>query len=211
VSHHFYRKGHSMTCNAKLSQEEQLSRRVFLRATGASALVGPMLTPSRASEAQSTDTPLSACAPCSLSEDHIIWGYDRKKWNYHGVMQGFPPTPENTVATTATAPDAREEGGHAKLIWRQQHWRELYPTQRIACADRPLTLVARPIDIPAYEVDDGYGSGGKTTIREFLDSTYTDAFAVLHVRDNTNYLVYEQYNNGMHREQLHVWFTVVIL
>ena len=42
------------------------------------------------------------------------------------VMRAFPPTPGNQVTRE------NHEESHDKLRWAMQHWRELFPTQRVS-------------------------------------------------------------------------------
>ena len=51
-----------------------------------------------------------------------------------GMMKGVPP-PEGKQVTCGN----REES-QAKMRWAMRHWRELYPTQRVARSHNPLIL-----------------------------------------------------------------------
>jgi CubicO group peptidase (beta-lactamase class C family) len=187
------------------SPPKNLTRRLFITTATASSLVGSLAKPAHGTTHNERTPSLPPTNQGDLSEDHIIWGYDRNTWNYDGIMQGSPPSLENSVFGTPAATFSLQ-GKHMHAVWTAQHNREQSKTQDIRRATVPSKLELRPMDLRTFDIPDG--EGGKTSLRHYLASTNTDAFAVFHVKDGINYLVYEQYNNGMNRQQPHQWYSV---
>jgi hypothetical protein len=89
------------------------------------------------------------------------------------VMSGFPPSPENLVTRE------NQEDSQEKLRWAMQHYRELFPTQRISRGDQPVFVLPRKHqDIVGLEFQDAKGE--KTTVGEQVRALSMDAFIVVH-------------------------------
>lgn len=113
-----------------------------------------------------------------------------------GLMSTFPPTAEQLV-------NDQNRGRYPQLRWTLQHTRELVPTRNIRRGTgAPSALQAAEKNLDAYAFDDD--KGGRITVADWLKSTYTDAFVVLH----KGRVVYERYQNQMRPETPHLLFSV---
>ncbi len=109
-----------------------------------------------------------------------------------GIMQGYPPPPDKR-------PDPTNWDLPPFNRWSFMNIRSLFPTVDVRAAgrhSRPLPKAGR--DLSAIEFHDH--SGDTTTLPEFLESSYTDGFAVLH----RGRVVSEQYFNDMRADTPHL-------
>ncbi len=108
------------------------------------------------------------------------------------IMNGFPPADSNlvTLLNWDLAPYNR---------WAYQHFRDLVPSQNISRGDGPiLNLPRNTLNIDTLSFMDSNGS--ILTVKEMLDSTFTDGFIV--IKDGK--IVTEQYFTGMQPSILHL-------
>ncbi len=111
------------------------------------------------------------------------------------LMQGFPP-PEDKLVTVANF----QVGPYNR--WGFQHISQILPTAPIGRGDgTAAALERRPQDLGALAFT---GAGGRMTIAEMLETTYTDGFLVL--KDGA--IVAEQYFNGMGPHTRHLLMSV---
>jgi CubicO group peptidase (beta-lactamase class C family) len=113
----------------------------------------------------------------------------------HGLMQGFPPAPEQRVGRERTmlAPFNR---------WAFQHIRELHPTRAVnRDVARVSPLAAELRDLGGFSAP--VRAGRVATLGQLLDESHTDAFLVLH----RGRIVYERYLNGMQPHAPHLMFS----
>ena len=108
------------------------------------------------------------------------------------IMQGTPPPPEMrpTLENWDWPPMNR---------WAFQHVAELMPTARVHRGHGPRSVLAetpRDLDGVAFAAHDGT----ETTVSDWLETSFTDGFIVLHRGD----VVYERYLNGMGPTTLHL-------
>lgn len=114
-----------------------------------------------------------------------------------GLMQGLPVAEEKRVnwVNWFTFPYSR---------WGFQHVREVMPTVALQASAKAKPLPERfdneRIEKLTFSGDDGQVQ----SIRQMLDSTYTDAFLVLH----KGKIVFEHYDNGMAKDSQHIVFSV---
>ena len=82
-----------------------------------------------------------------------------------------------------------------------QHVRELVPTAQVRRSSEPLRWTSAQQDIGsiAFEIE-----GRKHTIKDFLDSSYTDGFCIVHHGN----IVAEFYDTGMNEHALHLLQSV---
>src|SRR5579883_2560285 len=111
------------------------------------------------------------------------------------LMQGFPP-PEDKLVTVANF----QVGPYNR--WGFQHISQILPTAPIGRGDgTAAALERRAQDLGALAFT---GAGGRMTIAEMLETTYTDGFLVL--KDGA--IVAEQYFNGMGPHTRHLLMSV---
>jgi CubicO group peptidase (beta-lactamase class C family) len=116
-----------------------------------------------------------------------------------GLMQGFPPWPEKTVAfadgSAWAFPGTR---------WAFSHMRELFPTANVSRGDAPVTVLPRAerddIDGLAFTTLDGRAM----TWGESLAANYTDGIVVL----RRGRIVYERYFGALRPELAHSAMSV---
>lgn len=113
-----------------------------------------------------------------------------------GVMRGAPPPKDMQVTR-----ENREES-QARLRWAMQHWRELFPTQRVARSPSPIVLPRASRDIRALAFSDSTGEA--TTVARQLDRLHVNAFIVL----NRGKIAFEEYRHGMRPETPHATFSL---
>jgi hypothetical protein len=112
-----------------------------------------------------------------------------------GLMQGFPPPPEQRVT-----PDNLTEYPYSR--WAFQHIRELQPTRDLYRGEGPASsLVSRPVNLDELSFD--LPGDRKADLVTWLNASVTDSFLVLHKGE----LVYERYFNGMSRHSQHQMFS----
>ena len=108
------------------------------------------------------------------------------------IMQGFPVLGDQRVP--------RDQWDRAPWNrWSFQNVRQILPTTEVWRGNDPVWDFRRdPQDLEQIEfvVDDAE----PTTIKDWIDSSYTDGIAVLHKGE----LVFEQYHNGMTDRSLHL-------
>ena len=108
------------------------------------------------------------------------------------IMQGFPVLGDQRVP--------RDQWDRAPWNrWSFQNVRQILPTTEVWRGNSPVWDFRRdPQDLEQIEfsVDDAK----PTTIKDWIDSSYTDGIAVLHKGE----LVFEQYHNGMTDRSLHL-------
>ncbi|AHE56342.1 serine hydrolase domain-containing protein [Sphingomonas sanxanigenens] len=86
--------------------------------------------------------------------------------------------------------------------WAFQHARELVPSRALPRAERPVPLIARPIDTAALAIDDG--EGRQLDFDGFLARSYADALIILHRGE----MLVEHYANGMTPATPHMAFSI---
>jgi CubicO group peptidase (beta-lactamase class C family) len=108
------------------------------------------------------------------------------------ILQGFPAPPQQRVP--------HEDWDRAPWNrWTFQHIREYVPTTEVWRGNGPAwTLERKPQDLGGIEFGDA--DGHRTTLQQWIDSSYTDGILVLHRGD----IVLEQYHNGMDERTLHL-------
>lgn len=112
-----------------------------------------------------------------------------------GVMQGFPPAPEQRVTkTNAFVPPY--------LRWSASHAREVSPTRDILRADTPLTLPAgAALRLDQLSIKVGADA---FTLEHYLRETATDGLIVVH----QGKVVYEYYDQDFSARQPHIWASM---
>ena len=113
------------------------------------------------------------------------------------VMQGFPPSSENQVTRE------NHEESQGKLRWAMQHWRELFPTQRISRGRDPVVVLPRQHrDIMGVRFANA--AGKDTTVGDQVRALSMDAFIVLH----EGKILCEHYFHGMQPETPHTLYSM---
>ena len=113
-----------------------------------------------------------------------------------GYMSTFPPLGDQIV-------DQGNRTKYPQMRWVLQHTRELMPTRNIRRGSGPMSpLASAPLELDGYVFDDDKGQ--PTTVKRWLESTYTDAIVVLH----RGRVVYERYMNQMRPETPHLLFSL---
>ncbi len=85
--------------------------------------------------------------------------------------------------------------------WSFKNMSSLFRTVKLSKSHDPYIIPQNLTNLESFEFD---GLEGKVTIREMLDSSYTDAFVVL--KDNN--IIFEEYQNGMREDDLHLMNSV---
>jgi CubicO group peptidase (beta-lactamase class C family) len=112
-----------------------------------------------------------------------------------GLMQGFPP-PEDRLVTLANWQDAPYNR------WGFLHVSHILPTAQISRGEGPVAALPRSHwDLGGITFD---RTGGRMTIAQMLEGTYTDGFIVL--KDGA--IVAEKYFNGMAPHTRHLLMSV---
>jgi CubicO group peptidase (beta-lactamase class C family) len=117
-----------------------------------------------------------------------------------GWMQGSPPSPEKRIAF--------EDGSFVtfpRIRWSFAHYRELFPTARIAKG--PGRIARLPLAIRPELADLTFLPKGKTVPVNWVtafDEGYGDAILVLH----RGRIVFEKYNGVMNADQPHIGFSL---
>ena len=109
-----------------------------------------------------------------------------------GIMCGFPPPPEKRPDLTNwdLAPFNR---------WSFMNVRKLFPTVEVkADAGNASSLPTSPSDLSSIHFNGR--SGKRVGLTEFLDSSYTDGFMVLH----KGVVIHETYGNNMQEDTPHL-------
>ena len=164
-------------------------RRHFFTTVGG---VGLAASGCAANTSYSQDTPSLQSESSVQSNDGVVI----HPWKSE-VMSGFPPSPENLVTRE------NQEDSQEKLRWAMQHYRELFPTQRISRGDQPVFVLPRKHqDIVGLEFQDSKGE--KTTIGEQVRALSMDAFIVVH----QGKILCEEYFHGMRPETPHMLFSI---
>lgn len=112
------------------------------------------------------------------------------------VMTGAPPPADKQVTR-----DNREDS-QAKMRWAMQHWRELYPTQRVRRSEMPSVLPRKNRDLKALAFLDTTGQA--TTVGRQLDLLDVNAFIVL----TRGKIEFEEYRHGMTPDTPHFTASV---
>ncbi len=116
-----------------------------------------------------------------------------------GLMQGFPPSPERTVAFADGSAWA-----FPRTRWAFSHMRELFPTANVSRGAGPVTALPRAarddFDSVAFTTLDARAM----TWGESLAANYTDGIVVLHRGTN----VYERYFGALQPELAHSAMSV---
>lgn len=111
-------------------------------------------------------------------------------------MSTFPPTGDQLV-------DQTNRMKYPQMRWALQHARELGPTHNIRRGTGNVSVLPQaPRDLDNYMFQDEKGQS--ISIRQWLDTTYTDAIVVMH----RGRIVYERYMNQMRPETPHLLFSV---
>lgn len=112
------------------------------------------------------------------------------------LMTGYPLSPDKqvTLANWMEAPFNR---------WSFQHVREIIPTARISRGHGPEARLEEAFE-GIEDIVFRDAGGGRTTLRQVLDATCTDAFLVL----KSGRLVCEEYLNGMDQHTPHLLMSV---
>ena len=151
------------------------------RCAAASFATAALLLATNAAHAQGT-APLPP--PASVSAETLDY------------MNTFPPVGDKLI-------DNSNRARFPQTRWVLQHTRELAPTRNIRrgpAPPSPLPRAERDLDGLVFEDD----KGQNITVKQWLDSTYTDAIVVLH----RGRVVYERYMNGMKPATPHLLFSV---
>ncbi len=111
-------------------------------------------------------------------------------------MQGTPPPPERLVTL-----ENWEYAPHNR--WGFQHVRDLVPTARIRRGEGPVWRLPRS-DQDLSTVPVKISASREKPLDDFLESTYTDGFLVLH----EGRIVYERYLNSMTPDTTHLLMSV---
>lgn len=114
-----------------------------------------------------------------------------------GYMSSFPPAPAQLI-------DQGNRTKYPQMRWVFQHTRELLPTRNIRRGGAPSVPLPRA-EIKGFDqfaFDDA--AGQRVSVRQWLDSTYTDAFVVLH----KGRIVFEHYAQPMKPETPHLLFSI---
>jgi CubicO group peptidase (beta-lactamase class C family) len=112
------------------------------------------------------------------------------------LMSGAPPFPADRRVTLANWQDPPFNR------WGFQHIRDLIPTARIRRGDAPTWNLPRSErDLSSMRLPFG---DRQVDLETFLDTTYTDAFLVLH----RGAVVHEQYRNAMTPDTTHLLMSV---
>lgn len=112
-------------------------------------------------------------------------------------MRAFPPTPENQVTRE------NHEESQGKLRWAMQHWRELFPTQRVSRGENPIVVLPRRHrDIMSLRFENA--AGVATTVGDQVRALSMDAFIVLH----QGKILCEHYFHGMRPETPHMLYSM---
>ncbi len=108
------------------------------------------------------------------------------------IMQGFPVPPEQRIP--------RSEWDRPPWNrWSFQHVREILPTAEMWRGDgKPWKLARKEKDLA--NVHFVTSKNTTTTVQHWLDTSYTDAFLVMH----NGKIAFEQYHNGMNERSLHL-------
>ncbi|WP_174398266.1 serine hydrolase domain-containing protein [Mycolicibacterium sphagni] len=111
------------------------------------------------------------------------------------VMKGFPPQ----AALQVNLSNWQQP---RYLRWAFRHMREIIPTQAITTGSQPRPFAA---STPAPIGDTGVTlADGPSTVKQVLDSTYTDAVLVL----RNGGVVHEQYFDGMTESTMHLVMSI---
>jgi len=111
-------------------------------------------------------------------------------------MSTFPPTGDQLI-------DQSNRTKYPQMRWVLQHTRELAPTHNIRRGPGPISqLPSAPMDLDGTTFQDDKGQ--PITIKQWLDSTYTDAIVIMH----RGRIVYERYMDQMRPETPHLLFSV---
>ena len=112
-----------------------------------------------------------------------------------GLMKGFPPGTKSRIylSNMLQPPNNR---------WSLQHLREFVPTREIVAGPETATINSRWQDLSALKVS--FPDGRQVTVGKWLESAYTDGFAVVHRGE----LVYERYYNNQSAATQHLMFSV---
>ncbi len=136
--------------------------------------------------------PLSAeQAPASAADSDPV----RMGW-----MQGSPPPPEKQIRFA--------DGSFLqfpKNRWSFAHYRDLFPTARIARGQGPVAVLPKALRSDLSSLT--FVATGESKPRnwvEAFDATYGDAIVVLH----RGKIVFERYNGVMNADQPHIGFSL---
>ncbi|MBK8307982.1 MAG: serine hydrolase [Gammaproteobacteria bacterium] len=112
-----------------------------------------------------------------------------------GLMQGFPPAPEQQVLRTnfMVPPNNR---------WAFQHIRELQPTREVWRGDGPVSKLSETA-ADLGKITAAVRDGRIISLDQLLEESHTDAFLILH----HGKLVFERYMNGQQRHTQHQMFS----
>ena len=169
----------------------RICRRDMLHASSAIAVgmtIAPQLTATGA-------TP-SFTGPTQQSNEGIGYHYT-EPYDFSGVMQGFPPPPDKQVTR-----DNMDET-QAKMRWAAQHWRELYPTQRVSRGRNPIIALPRNAqELMSRQFCDT--ADEPAALLAHLERLHVNAFLVL----KRGAIVCEDYFHGMTPETTHETYSV---
>lgn len=112
-------------------------------------------------------------------------------------MQEFPPSPDKQVTR------ANFQESQAKMRWAFQHWRELYPTQRVARSAQPSVLPLDFENVLQHVYPDTQGK--VSSIEKQLKALDVDGFLVL----TRGRVACEEYFHGMKPETPHATMSVI--
>jgi CubicO group peptidase (beta-lactamase class C family) len=109
-----------------------------------------------------------------------------------GIMRGFPPPPEKR-------PDLTNWDLPPFNRWSFMNIRNLFPTVEVKASRKTRRKLPRALqDLPA--IDFLNQSGMRVSLPEYLDSSYTDGFLVMHRGE----IVCETYFNNMQADTAHL-------
>ena len=115
------------------------------------------------------------------------------------LVRGFPPVPDERVATDTVHSDPR------RTFWFMRHVREATRTADVSSKHSPVMEFSQD---PAFldKVKVANGDGAAWTISEMLAATATDAFIVL----RAGAVLYERYFHGMRPEHARVLLCIEV-
>lgn len=165
-----------------------MPRRLVTLASVAMSLMGSATIVATNAFAQIQQLPLAVRSPAET--DPIAMGW----------MQGSPPPPDKVIKF--------EDGSFGRFPqtrWAFAHYRELFPTARVARGTGPISVL--PVAIRA-DLDNivftPLGDHKPMTWAQSFEAVYGDAIIVLH----RGLIVYERYKGVMNRDTPHIAFSV---
>jgi CubicO group peptidase (beta-lactamase class C family) len=114
------------------------------------------------------------------------------------VMREFPPAPDKQVTRW------NYEESQDKLRWAMQHWRELFPTQRVHRGNHPIGVLPRRHRDDILQLEFTDATGASIQLGTQLERLDIDAFIVL----KEGRILCEEYFHGMRPETPHAVYSI---